>query len=363
MRRRGSRVNAATGMSAGDTPGTVWTVTGPVPASVLGPTSPHEHVFIDIGCWFDPPTDDDRVSAVSRVEAATEATVRANPFAVRDNLILDDLVLAVAEIGRFWAAGGRTIVDLTLDDIGRAPARLRTVSEATGVLVVMGCGRYIAAAHPPELRDRSPAAFRDEILFDLLVGPDGIRAGVIGEIGTSDPIDPVEARVLGGACAAQRETGRTLFVHLDPWGRAGHDVLDRCEQAGVDLDRVVLSHLDPSLADVSYARSLAARGAFVGIDIWGDEDAYGGRGMPSDASRTAAVLVAHEEGWADRLLLAQDVCTKTQLHAFGGRGYDHLLTGVASDLRTAGLSVKEVDQLLVDNPRRAISGMPVAVSP
>jgi len=85
--------------------------------------------------------------------------------------------------------------------------------------------------------------------------------------------------------------------------------------------------------------------------------------MPSDASRTAAVLVAHEEGWADRLLLAQDVCTKTQLHAFGGRGYDHLLTEVASNLRTAGLSVTEVDQLLVDNPRRAISGIPVAVNP
>ncbi|MBF6605849.1 MAG: hypothetical protein IVW53_09745 [Chloroflexi bacterium] len=196
-----------------------------------------------------------------------------------------------------------------------------------------------------------------------MAGPDGIRAGVIGEIGTSNPIDPAEARVLSGACAAQRETGRTLFVHLDPWGRAGHDVLDRCEHAGVDLDRVVLCHLDPSLADVAYARSLAARGAFVGIDIWGDEDAYGDRGMPSDTSRTAAVVAAHEEGWSDRLLLAQDVCTKTQLHAFGGRGYDHLLTGVAPGLRTAGLSAAEVDRLLVDNPRRAISGMPVFVSP
>jgi phosphotriesterase-related protein len=357
-------VNVPTGMSESDTPGMVWTVTGPVAASALGRTSPHEHIFVNIECWLDPPTDDDdRAPAASRVDASTMATVRANPFAVRDNLVLDDLAVAIEEVGRFRAAGGRTLVDLTLDDIGRAPARLRTVSEATGVLVVMGCGHYIAAAHPPELRDRSLVAFRDEILFDLLVGPDGIRAGVIGEIGTSDPIDPVEARVLGGACAAQRETGRTLFIHLDPWGRAGHDVLDRCEQAGVDLDRVVLSHLDPSLADVAYARSLAARGAFVGIDIWGDEDAYGGRGMPSDASRTAAVLVAHEEGWADRLLLAQDVCTKTQLHAFGGRGYDHLLTEVASNLRTAGLSVTEVDQLLVDNPRRAISGIPVAVNP
>lgn len=342
----------------------VWTVTGPVAATELGPTSPHEHIFINLECWLDPPTnDDDRVLAASRVGALPEATVRANPFAVRDNLILDDLAVAIEEVGRFRAAGGRTLVDLTVDDIGRSPTRLRSVSEATGVLVVMGCGHYVARALPRELHRWPAEVFRDEILFDLLVGRDGIRAGVIGEIGTSDPIWPVEERLLSGACAAQRQTGRTLFVHLDPWGRAGHDVLDRCERAGVDLDRVVLCHLDPSLPDVGYMRSLADRGAFVSIDIWGDEDAYGGRGMPSDGARTTAVLVAYEEGWADRLLLAQDVCTKTQLHAHGGRGYDHLLTGVTSNLQAAGLSAAEVDRLLVVNPRRAIGGTPNAATP
>jgi phosphotriesterase-related protein len=188
------------------------------------------------------------------------------------------------------------------------------------------------------------------------VGRDGIRAGVIGEIGTSDPIDPVERRILLAACRAQLETGRALFVHLDPWGRAGHQALDLCEGAGVALDRVALCHLDASLPDLAYHRSLAVRGAWVAYDIWGDEDAYGGRGMPSDAQRASAVRAAYDQGWWDRLLLAQDVCLKTQLHAHGGRGYDHLLTGVPARLREVGFADADIETMLVDHPRRLLAG-------
>jgi phosphotriesterase-related protein len=94
----------------------------------------------------------------------------------------------------------------------------------------------------------------------------------------------------------------------------------------------------------------------VSYDIWGDEDAYGGRGMPTDELRIAAVLLAHMDGWEDRLLVSQDVCLKSQLRAFGGPGYDHLLVDVAPRLRAAGMDPLEVEALLVDNPRRAPTG-------
>jgi len=370
----------------------VETVLGPVAADDLGPTLVHEHLFIDLWPWFDAPEDDatpaERAIAALTVvdDPLVKEIVRANPFAVRDNLVLDDVALAVAELGRFAAAGGRTVVDLTLDEIGRDPGMLRDIARRTGLNVVMGCGRYVARAHPMGLADRPEEAIRDEIIRDLTEGvavrdtedvavlgrgsgdesPSGgpgsterVRAGVIGEIGTSDPIDPREARVLRAACAAQRETGTSLFVHLDPWGRAGHAVLDACEAAGVDLDRVVLAHLDASLPDHAYHRSLAARGAWIGYDIWGDEDAYGGRGMPTDDLRIAGVLVAHLDGWEDRLLVSQDVCLKSQLRAFGGPGYDHLLVDVRPRLEAAGLDPLEVDALLVDNPRRALTGAAV----
>jgi phosphotriesterase-related protein len=351
----------------------VETVLGPVAADDLGPTLVHEHLAMDLWPWFDAPPADaspaERAIAdlVVTDDPLVMASVRANPFAVRDNLVLDDTALAVAELARFAAAGGRTIVDLTLDEIGRGPGSLRDIALRTGLNIVMGCGHYVGRAHPPELAAKPDEALRDEIVRDLTDGvavrdaagrptAEHVRAGVIGEIGTSDPIEPREERVLRAACAAQRETGRTLVVHLDPWGRAGHAVLDACDAAGVDLDRVVLAHLDPSLPDHAYHRSLAARGAWISYDIWGDEDAYGGRGMPTDDLRIAGVLIAHLDGWEDRLLVSQDVCLKSQLHAFGGPGYDHLLVAIAPRLEAAGLDRLEVEALLVDNPRRALTG-------
>ena len=384
----------------------VETVLGPVAADELGPTLVHEHIRMDLWPWFDAPGPDATAAERAAVDLLVEddplvmERVRANPFAVRDNLLLTDADLAVAELARFAAAGGRTIVDLTLDEIGRDPGFLRDVALRTGLNVVMGCGHYVGRAHSVAVLEASEEALRDEMIRDLTEGvpvgpamdgrvvgagpgrtggarrtgaagtaagatgpaagaapaPERVRAGIIGEIGTSDPIDPREARVLRAACAAQRATGRAMVVHLDPWGRAGHAVLDACEAAGVDLDRVVLAHLDPSLPDHAYHRSLAARGAWIGYDIWGDEDAYGDRGMPTDDLRIAGVLVAHLDGWEDHLLVSQDVCLKSQLRAFGGAGYDHLLVDIVPRLEAAGLDPLEVEALLVDNPRRALTG-------
>jgi phosphotriesterase-related protein len=395
--------------ASGGRPALVETVLGPVAAEDLGATLIHEHVRIDLWPWFDAPGTDATAAerAVADQSVADDPLVmervRANPFAVRDNLVLADRDLAVTELARFAAAGGRTVVDLTLDEIGRDPGFLRDVALRTGLNIVMGCGHYVGRAHPAAVLEASEELLRDEMIRDLTEGvpatpamegrvrlpaaapsapatgvtspapaassgaavtpvaPAGaaerVRAGIIGEIGTSDPVDPREERVLRAACAAQRATGRTMVVHLDPWGRAGHAVLDACEAAGVALDRVILAHLDPSLPDHAYHRSLAARGAWISYDIWGDEDAYGDRGMPTDDLRIAGVLVAHLDGWEDRLLISQDVCLKSQLRRFGGAGYDHLLVDVAPRLMAAGLDPLEVEALLVDNPRRALTGI------
>ncbi len=221
----------------------VQTVLGPVAASDLGITSAHEHLFINLSCWFDAPAAGDAGAARlagSRVRAddpALMAAVRANPFAVHDNLLLDNEETAAAEVARFREAGGRTIVDLTTDELGRDPAALQRLSRRTGVNVVMGCGHYIGRSHPPGLAERGVAALAEGMIRDLTEGVavDGdegsgrVRAGAIGEIGTSDPIEPAEQTVLEAACRAQLATGAALYVHLDPWGRAGHAALDICE--------------------------------------------------------------------------------------------------------------------------------------
>jgi phosphotriesterase-related protein len=336
------------------------TVDGVIEADELGPTLIHEHFFIDLEVWLtEPQTESERELAEVRVGPEIARELERDPFAVRDNLHLDDDELATAELSLFARAGGRSAVDLTLDDIGRDPARLRRLAHATDVQLIMGCGHYIEAAHPPALRGHGDEEIAERIRRELFEGVlvDGgalVRAGVIGEIGTSNPISAGERRVLSAAAAAQAESGAPLFVHLDPWGRQGHEALDIAEGAGADLARIALCHLDPTLPDTTYHRSLAERGATVCYDIWGDEAGYGGKGMPTDSARMEALESAIEEGWIDRVAVSQDVCTKTQLRHYGGPGYAHLLERVAPELeRRHGYEL--VSLLFVQTPRRLLT--------
>jgi phosphotriesterase-related protein len=180
---------------------------------------------------------------------------------------------------------------------------------------------------------------------------------VIGEIGTSAPILPVEVASLRGAAMAQAQTGFPRYIHLDPWARLGHEALDIVEAAGADLSRTILCHLDPQIpGGLDYHRELLDRGVTIAFDIWGNEYRYGVVSMPRDDERIAATVQLVAEGYGRQLVHSQDVCTKTQLRRFGGIGYDHLARVIAPRLREAGLSEAEVRQQLGGNVLSLLRG-------
>jgi phosphotriesterase-related protein len=330
-------------------------VAAPVTATVAGAplaaeydvVLAHEHLLIDIRCWLDESHAPSRHLRDRPVAEDTLEAVRGNPFACLDNLVLDDDALMVRELSRLHGCGRALVVDVTPQNVGRDAARMARIAQAAGVDVVFGCGRYIAESRPED-EDLTAADYRDEILAQFS-GP-GPRPAVIGEIGTGDPILETERRSLEGAAQAQAQLGVPLYVHLHPWGGRGHEALDIVERAGGDTARVVLCHLDPAIPrGLDYHRSLMDRGATIAFDIWGDEFAYGAVRMPTDRERVAAVVELVDGGYGDRLVHSQDVCTKTQLHAFGGAGFDHLPRVVAPLMAAAGLPGAEVRRQLAGN--------------
>ena len=177
------------------------TVTGPVDAEALGITLPHEHLLLDLRNQFTEPADPiQRERSHEPLTAANAALVRRNPYAIRDNLLLDDLELAAQETAPFQAAGGRTIVDCTSIGIHRDPCKLQAIARRTGLNIIAGCGYYTHDTHPPEMAAWSIDTVAEQMIRDLTEGIDGsgIRAGVIGEIGTSFPLHPDEQKVLSG---------------------------------------------------------------------------------------------------------------------------------------------------------------------
>ena len=54
--------------------------------------------------------------------------------------------------------------------------------------------------------------------------------------------------------------------------------------------------------------------------------------------------------------MSQDVCHRSHLKAYGGQGYDYLLTTFVPRLEAAGISAEAIQRMLVDNPRRLLTG-------
>jgi len=275
----------------------------------------------------------------------------------RGNLVLDDLDLAVAELAAFRQLGGGAVVDLTIAGIRPQPARLREVSDQTGLNIVAGCGYYTYRSHPPEVAALPESELLERLLQEIASGLGGtdVRPGIIGEIGTSSPIHPDEAKVLRVAAAAQTKTGLAINVHVAIFRREGLAALDILEAAGADLSRVVISHLDEQ-PDTGYHRAILERGAYVEYDTFGSESYFDGDGSaePSDRERVNCLIELLDAGFDDRLLISQDVCTRVQLLEYGGLGYGHILRSIVPRLRRRGVDDATVRKLLVENPARVL---------
>jgi phosphotriesterase-related protein len=347
----------------GQTAGNVMTVLGPVEPRALGPTLVHEHVFIDLRhASFVPPPDGLEGIVEARAELVERSLLERYSCSVRDNLVLDDLGVAVAELQAFAAAGGGCIVDVSPPDIGRSPALLAAASQRTGVAVVMGCGHYCEIGYPEgSVLGKREAELCDEIVGELRegVGDDRVRPGIIGEIGVNGEergtrrlvgeMTESERRVLRAGAAASRLTGAPMTVHLPARDSAVPAVLDELADAAAPLGQVSLSHMD-TISDVSLHEEALDRGVWIQYDCFGmalQNDWYAD---PGDDRRCDWLDRLRTSGRLYRVLVSHDVWCKAQLSAYGGAGYDHLLTTIRPKLVRRGFTDVELDRLFVQAP-------------
>jgi phosphotriesterase-related protein len=301
----------------------VNTVRGPIRGDALGLTLPHEHLFIDL-------------FRITRV---------------RDGL-LNDETLAVQEAARFKAAGGSTLVEVTNHGLKRNPAALRRVAEATGLHVVMGSGWYREPYYDHDyIARRTTQDLAADFLQEIEKGePEtGIRPGIIGEIGADwSWVSPAEERVHRAAARAHRRTGLAITLHAleSPVGLQQLAILD---EEGADLRRVIVGHSD-TWPDPDYHEAIARQGAYVQFDTI--------RGLfPYEVERHLRLVKEFlRRGFLRQLLLSHDNCFKSHLVGYGGHGYAYISTRFVPLLREAGLSDEQVRLLLVENPRRALTG-------
>ncbi len=306
----------------------VRTVTGALDAGSLGVVLPHEHLI-------------HRVSIHSG---------RA------DNTCLD-VELAAAECRRFREAGGGAICDVTPLGLGRDLAALRAVSELSGVPVVSALGLYDTWTQPDAVGGRPVRVVADY----LERGVEG--CGLIGEIASHNESGHADWRryalyaserdLFAGTAHAQRRTGLAVTTHAS-LGRGGVAQARLLIDSGADPERVIIGHCDAHLhdddaLDLDYYDALLALGVYLEFDMFGWEE------LAPDDLRARRIATLCAAGHAGRLLVSTDTCRRSQLHRFGGRGFDYLFASVIPGLRAAGVSQADVDAMVRANPARVLS--------
>ena len=171
--------------------GCVQTVLGPVAPASLGVVMPHEHLFVDLTCMFDMPTEaSDRSRASAPFSLEHLGWIRTHYFRHLPNLVLDDEELAADEVGLYKAAGGSTIVDVSTPGIGRDPLALARLARTTGVHVIMATGFYVASTHPPEVAAMTEDDVARRMVAEIEAGSCSDRPQQATRIGIRSPSIP-----------------------------------------------------------------------------------------------------------------------------------------------------------------------------
>jgi len=314
---------------------TVETVRGPVDAGELGTTLMHEHVII------------------MQPEALQNYGHAFGPSYWDEQERLDD---AVAKLSAVREAGIRTIVDPTVPGLGRYIPRMQKLNAAVDLNIVVASGVYAFLELPNFLAYRSVDAIAELFVREIREGIDdtGVKAaflkcaverhGVIGDI----------PRILAAIAAAAVETGVPVMVHTNAEARTGLDALEALTGHGVNPERIVIAHAGDS-NDLGYLRAIADSGAWLGCDRFGIEH------FNPLADRIKTLLALLAEGYGSRVHLSHDAACFLDFFVgnpfFAEEKPDYLLISnrVLPALRQEGVTQAQIDEMMIENPRRFLT--------
>ncbi len=305
----------------------IHTVRGPVQADALGVTLMHEHVLVDF---------------------AGAALVHPSRYDTDEAF-----ALVLPHLRRLADHGCRTFVECTPSYLGRDPALLARLSEASGLNILTNTGYYGVQLRylPPQAFGETASGIARRWIGEWRRGIDGtsIKPAFMKISVSAAPLSPLDIRLLDAAVLTHQETGLAIHSHT-PSAEAGLAQIERLERAGLPLRFFIWVHAQ-SVKDARVLEAAAARGAWIELD-----------GI-SPASLTAHVdLVAglRAQGHLNRLLISHDAGWYRVGEPGGApekfRGYDALFTDFIPAIRAKGFSDSEVRQLLEANPARALSG-------
>jgi phosphotriesterase-related protein len=265
---------------------------------------------------------------------------------------------AIRELSEAKAGGVSTIIDLTTPDLGRDVEFVRDVAQASGMQVIVATGIWRDV--PRSFWERDLDEIADIFVREIEegIGRSTVKAGVIKVANDMGGVTPEGERVLRGAARALRRTGCPISTHHWAPEQVGRRQVEIFQEEGAPMDRIAIGH-SADTTDVAYLEDLLRAGVYLSMDR------YPGSGYrPGWEQRNATVKALIDKGWVDRLMLGHDYAPAPVL---AGRKlspdtppertrYLFVNKVAVPALKEAGVSDQDINTMLVDVPRRFLTG-------
>jgi len=323
--------------------GIVQTVQGPLDASKLGFTLPHEHICASsAGFW----------------------QVWPEFFGGRKNFI--DKV-----VGKLKAAkdeGVDTIVDVTPADVGRDIRLLEEISRKSGMQIIACTGHWLIPSL--SMAARTVEELTEFFMLEIERGLEGtdIKPGVIKVATDHEGVTPFLEKALRAAARASKATGIPVTTHTYAADRIGEKQADIFEAEGLNPAVVCLGHCDDS-NDTSYLTGLLKRGYTIGMDHmpWGiKDDKEPEAEVLSWRQRTECLKRLIDEGFGKQIFLSNDwyfgisIGDTGLMEAKEKMNPDGILFNNRKTipyLKSLGVTEQQIKMITVENPRRFFGGL------
>lgn len=318
----------------------VNTVRGQIETAQLGVTLMHEHVFV------------------------LSAEVMQNfpePWGDEEKRVAD----AITRLNQLKARGVDSIVDLTVIGLGRYIPRIQRVAAETQINIVAATGVYTYNDVPMYFHFQGPGTELGgpEMMVDMFVkdieegiAGTGVKAAIL-KCATDRPgVTPGVERVLRAVAQAHLRTGVPISTHTHAATERGLEQQRIFQEEGVDLARVVIGHSGDT-TDIGYLEKLIANGSYIGMDRFGIDVL-----LPFE-DRVNTVAKMCELGYADGMVLSQDAaCFNDWLPeaalpaVLPNWHYMHIHNDVIPALKQRGVTDRQIETMLVENPRKIFDG-------
>jgi phosphotriesterase-related protein len=284
--------------------------------------------------------------------------------------------------------GYATIVDMTPCEVGRHPDLMKRVAEQTGCNVIAVTGFFPESMGLPYWYKRQTVdELADFYVRDITQGmvfagtQTDIKAGAIkiatGQEGVNPKPSPVSAnglhvsvpeeRLIRAAGRAQKKLGVCINTHTDPMDylvtNPGIEQLDLIEQEGGDPAKVIIGHAFIEPKSVEQIVDVCKRGANVQIDHmgipWRHDDTE-----QLDESMANLMCEVANRGYLSQMTITYDrwffnprgPATEQNPQLLNEKvGLGYLFESFAPRLEKKGFRARDLETLLVDNPRRILA--------